>query len=223
MFESVSLELHSQVKKAMFLEMLLGAFPSELLFTTTIESIPDSPPFKRVVHYISFAGDFENNVDADADPDADPDAEFLCLQLQYEALIHTTQRIPTITSTPLLLSPSPSPPQVIPNKSTISAADHLLTLINQFPTAPPAQLPSPSPLNFFYINITNPIPSNDPSPEPSSNPSARPSAETIFAPRSILLSIPSTKPRTALTLVPRFDILPFPSLVVGATMDAHKS
>ena len=164
--------------------------------TSFTDPIPVSPPFKREVQYISFKHDFDNVVDIDAD------VELLDLRLQHEVLIHNTLHITTTTSTP---PPSLPPPQVIPNKPTIRAADHLLTLIHQFPAAPPFQPPPLSPFNFSYINLTNPIPSNDPSTEPSLNPSARPSAAPTFVPRSQPLSVPSTTPRTTLVSVPRFD------------------
>ena len=220
MFVSLSaLPLHSPEQKTMFLEMLGDAFPADSLDINTsfIEPIPDSPPFKREVHYISFKHNFDDDVDVDvnidADADADADAELLCLRLQHEALIHTTLHIPTITSTPPSLPPPPPQPQVIPNKSTISATDYLLNLINQFPAAPLARPPSPSPFNFSYIAVKNLIPSNDPSSEPRTNPSARPSAAPSFVSRPIPTSVPTTNPRTAPISVPRFDMFSFPSLV----------
>ena len=67
----------------MFLEMLGDTFPAGSLDINTgfIEPIPDSPPFKREVHYISFKYNFDNDVDVDVDVDVnvDADAELLCL------------------------------------------------------------------------------------------------------------------------------------------------
>ena len=196
LFRWVASDLHSQTEKAMFLAMVGTAFLSVPLNTTTciIETKPDAPPFKRKVQYISFKTDFDD----DNGLEYDTDAELLCLRLQHDSLIKA-----------ITLTPPPSPPQVIPNRSTIRAANYLLTLINQVPSSPPAQPPPLSPFNFSYIDATDPLPGNDPSPDPS----ARPSAVPILSPMSIPFDVPSINPRPAPISVSRADIFSLSSLV----------
>ena len=99
---------HSREKKAIFLEMLGDAFPADSLDNNTgfIESLPDLPLFKRQEHYLSFKNDFDN----DDELANDTDAKLVCLYLQHDSLIKE------ITSTPLSIPRTPSPPQITPNK-----------------------------------------------------------------------------------------------------------
>ena len=74
MFASLfALSLHSPEQKTKFLEMLGDAFPADSLDidTSFIKPIPDAPPFKREVHYISFNHDFDNDVDVNVNVDED--------------------------------------------------------------------------------------------------------------------------------------------------------
>ena len=76
------LPMHSEKTKTRFLELLVDAFPAfpdVSMDNTTgfIKTVPDSPPFKRDVQYISFKTDFDN----DTELEYDTDAELLCLRL----------------------------------------------------------------------------------------------------------------------------------------------
>ena len=80
LFESilVILSLPSPKEKGDALKFLLNIFSSLSNLSELSSSIPDSPPFKCEEHYISFAGDFDN--------DFDDNAEILCLRLQHDSL-----------------------------------------------------------------------------------------------------------------------------------------